>query len=170
MNTIEAILNRRSVRQYRSAPIAADHLSTMLECARQAPSAGNRQPFHLIVVTDPALRRMVSEACHNQVWMADAAAIVVGVGNPGVSERWFAVDTAIAMENLILAATELGYGTCWIGAFDEARLKGLLEIPEELRVVAAATIGQAADKPDARPRRELADLVSAQRYGQKFAL
>jgi nitroreductase len=168
MNTIEAILNRRSVRQYRSEPIAADHLSTILECARQAPSAGNRQPCHFIVVTDPAARRMVSEACHNQVWMADAAAIVVGVGNPTVSERWFAVDTAIAMQNMILAATELGYGTCWIGAFDEGRLRALLEVPEEMRIIAATPIGHPQDKPEARPRREMVDLVSLQRYGQKF--
>ncbi|HUT75263.1 MAG TPA: nitroreductase family protein [Armatimonadota bacterium] len=169
MDTIEVILNRRSVRRYLDSPIATGDLATMVECARQAPSAGNRQSCHLVVVTDPPLRERVAAACQHQEWMAGAAAIVVGLGDPSVSERWCEVDTAIAMENLVLAATSLGYGACWVGAFDEERLREVLGVPETMRVVAAATVGRAAEKPQARPRRDIGDFASLQRYGAGFA-
>jgi len=170
MDTVSTILARRSVRQYREQPMPADDLTTLLECARQAPSAGNRQPCHLIAVTDPQLRRQVAEACHNQTWMADASAIIVGLGDPSISAGWYAVDTAIALQNLVLAATSLGYGTCWVGAFDQERLKQILGIPEEMSVIAAIAVGQPAQQPEARPRRDLADFVSLQRYDQQFSL
>jgi nitroreductase len=170
MDTIEAILSRRSVRQYKDEPVAADDLNAMLECARQAPSAGNRQPCHLAVVTDRRLRRRIADACHNQSWMGDASAIVVGLGEPGLSERWYEVDTAIAMENLVLAATSLGYATCWVGACDEQHVKDILDVPEQMRVVVLVTVGHSDQKPQARPRRDLADFASLQRYGQRFGL
>jgi len=170
MDTVSAILNRRSVRQYRDQAIAADDLNTILECARQAPSAGNRQPSHLVVVTDCRLRRQLAEASHNQSWMADASVIVVGLGDPSLSERWHEVDTAIAIENLVLGATSLGYGTCWVGAFDEPQVKDILGIADELRVIALVTVGHAAQQPEARPRREMPDFASLQRYGQRFSL
>ena len=164
MDTISTILNRRSVRQYRDEPIPADDLTTLLECARQAPSAGNRQSCHLVAVTDPVLRRQVAEACHNQTWIADASAIIVGLGDPSISPNWYVVDTAIALENLVLGATSLGYGTCWIGAFEEQRVKDILQIPAELRIVAIIPVGRPAQQPEARPRREMAEFVSLQRY------
>ncbi|UCH33688.1 MAG: nitroreductase family protein [Armatimonadota bacterium] len=170
MDTVETILSRRSIRQYLNEPIAADDLTRIMECARQAPSAGNRQPTHFVVVTDPKLRRELAQASHDQTWMADAAAIIAALGDPSISENWYAVDTAIAMQNLILAATGLGYGTCWVGAFDEAQVKAILGIPEELRVVALTPVGKPAHQPDARPRRNMADFASLQRYGQHFSL
>ena len=170
MDTISTIMSRRSVRQYRDEPIPAEHLKTILECARQAPSAGNRQSCHLVAVTDRALRRRVAEACHNQTWIADASVIVVGVGDPSISENWHVVDTTIALETLVLGATSLGYGTCWIGAFEEQRVKDTLQIPEELRIVAIIPVGRPAQQPEARPRRDMADFVSLQLYGQKYSL
>jgi len=170
METIATIMNRRSVRQYQQQPMPADHLTTILECARQAPSAGNRQSCHLIAVTDPELRRRVAEACHNQTWMADASVIVVGLGDPSISSGWYQVDTAIALQNLVLGATSLGYGTCWVGAFDQGRLREILGIPEEMPIIAAIAVGRSAQQPEARPRRDLADFVSLQRYDQRFSL
>jgi len=170
MDTIEIIFSRRSVRQYVHEPIPAEDLTRILECARQAPSAGNRQPCHFVVVTEPELRREIGLASHNQTWLADAAAIVVGLGDPSVSAGWYQVDTAIAMQNLILAATSLGYGTCWVGAFDEAKVKEILAIPPELRVIALTPLGRSAQQPEARPRRAMAEFVSLQRYGIQFSL
>jgi len=168
MDTVTTILSRRSIRRYREEPMPAADLTTILECARQAPSAGNRQACHLIAVTDPALRRKVAEACHNQTWMGDASVIVVGLGDPSISEGWHHVDTAIALQNLVLAATSLGYGTCWVGACDHDKLRELLSIPPELRILACIPVGRAVDQPEARPRRDMADYVSLQRYGQQF--
>ncbi|HID10685.1 MAG TPA: nitroreductase [Candidatus Latescibacteria bacterium] len=170
MEAIEAILKRRSVRRYRPDPIPEEHLRRILECGRQSPSAGNRQPWHFVVTRDPDLKRRVAEACNGQTWMADADVILTGVGLPEVSRGstgrlWYQVDVAIAMQNIILAATTLGYGTCWIGAFDEGEVKQVLRIPEELRVVALTPIGVPAESPGPRPRRASQEVFSRERFG-----
>jgi nitroreductase len=164
METLKAILSRRSVRKYRPEPVAPEDLARMLEAGRQAPSAANRQPWHFIVITDPAQRQAVAEACNGQLWMADAGAIICACGLPAVSERWWRVDPAIALQNMILAATALGYGTCWIGAFSEEAVKSVLGIPPELNVVALTPIGVPDESPAARPRKSPAEAFSGDRY------
>jgi hypothetical protein len=114
MNTLETIMARRSIRRYRAEAIPEADLKKILEAGHQAPAAANRQPWHFVVVSDPALKKAVAEACNGQMWMADAACILVAVGLPEVTEKWYKVDVAIAMENMVLAAAYLGYGTCWI--------------------------------------------------------
>jgi len=166
LDTIEAILSRRSVRKYQSKAVNPDDLNTIVEAGRQAPSAANRQPWHFVVVKNADQRRKLAEACSGQTWLAEAGVIVAGVGRPAVSEKWYPVDVAIAMENMILAATALGYGTCWIGAFDQDRVKEVLELPEEMSVVALTPIGVPDDKPEARPRQPLAQFASLERYGR----
>jgi nitroreductase len=166
MDTIETIMGRRSVRKFERKPIGDEDLHAIIEAGRQAPSAANRQPWHFVVVRNEELRRQLAEACSGQSWLADADAIVAGVGQPGVNEKWYSVDVAIAMQNMILAATALGYGTCWIGAFDRERVESLLGIPEDMRVVALTPIGVPADRPEPRPRRPLAEFASLDRYGR----
>jgi nitroreductase len=168
MDAIETIMNRRSIRKFQRKPVSDDDLHTIIEAGRQAPSAANRQPWHFVVVRGEDLRREVAEACSGQSWLADADTIVVGVGKPGVNEKWYAVDVAIAMQNMILSATALGYGTCWIGAFDQERVKSLLGIPEDMRVVALTPIGVPADTPEPRPRRSLSEFASLDRYGRQL--
>jgi nitroreductase len=169
LDTIDAIMRRRSVRKYEAKPVAEKDLATILEAGRQAPSAANRQPWHFIVVRDEDQKRRLAEACSDQMWMADAGVIIAGVGKPSVNEKWFPVDVAIAMENMILVATALGYGTCWIGAFDQGKVKEVLGVPEELQVVALTPVGVPADRPDARPRQPMAEFASLDRYGEHFA-
>jgi len=164
METLQAILSRRSVRKYRPEPVAPDDLARILEAGCQAPSAGNRQPWHFIVITDPTQRKAAAEACNGQVWMADAGAIICACGLPAVSERWWRVDPAIALQNMILAATALGYGTCWVGAFSEEAVKSVLGIPPELNVVALTPIGMPDESPAARPRKSAAEVCSQDRY------
>ncbi len=96
--------------------------------------------------------------------MADAGAIIVACGHPEVSERWYAIDTAIAMEHLILAAHELGLGTCWIGAFNESRIKQLLGIPSNVRVVALTPVGYPDESPPPRPRKTLDEVVHWEKW------
>jgi nitroreductase len=166
MDTLEAILARRSVRKYSPEPIPATDLARILEAGRQAPSAANRQPWHFVVVTDAGQRQRVAEACNGQTWMAGAGAILCGCGLPAVSEKWCPVDVAIALENMVLAATTLGYGTCWIGAFDAEAVKAALGIPEEVSVIALTPVGVPAESPDARPRKPTSEVFSRERYGQ----
>jgi nitroreductase len=165
-DTITTIMARRSVRAYEPMPIPDEDLRTILEATRQAPSAANRQPLHFVVVRDPQQKRRVAEAAAQQHWLAQADAIVVAVGFPAQSARWYPVDAAIALENLVLAATSLGYGTCWIGAFSEPQVKDVVGLPEEARVIALTPLGRPAESPAARPRKPFEQLFSLDRYGQ----
>jgi len=166
VDTITAIMNRRSIRKFLPRAIPDDDLRTILEAGRQAPSAANRQPWHFVVVREEDQRRSLAEACSGQMWLADAGAIIAGVGKPEVNDKWYPVDVAIAMQNMIVTATALGYGTCWIGAFEEAKVKKVLGIPDDLRVVALTPVGVPNDKPDRRPRMPMEEFASVDRYGQ----
>jgi nitroreductase len=166
MDTLQTILERRSIRQYKTEGIPAEDLRQILEAGHQAPSAANRQPWHFIVVGDPEQKRRVAEACSEQMWMADAAYILVALGSPQVSNRWYRVDVAIALENMVLAARSLGYGTCWIGAFDPAKLRDVCRIPAEWDIVACTPLGVPDAMPPARERKTWEQVFSADQYGQ----
>jgi nitroreductase len=168
MNTLDAILQRRSIRKYEKKVVPDEDLRTVLEAGRQAPSAANRQPCHIIVVRDQHEKERLAEACSGQTWMAEAGAIIVGVGKPAVNDKWYRVDVAVAMQNMILAATSLGYGTCWIGAFDQERVKEVLGVPQDMIVVALTPVGTPADSPEPRPRQPISEFASLGRYGQKL--
>ena len=170
MDTLTTILERRSIRKYRTAPIPDEDLRQILEACRQAPSAGNRQPWHFVVVGDPDHKARVAQACRGQLWMADAAYIVVAVGLPAVSERWYRVDVAIAMENLVLAARSLGYGTCWIGALASEELHALCDLPEGSEVVACTPLGVPDVSPEPRGRKAWDEVFSRDRYGKRLPL
>jgi len=116
-------------------------------------------------VGDPEAKARVAQACNNQMWMADAAYILVAVGLPQVSERWYRVDVAIALENMVLAAASLGYGTCWIGAFSNEAVRAACGIPEEGTVVACTPLGVPDVTPPARQRKEWGEVFSCDSYG-----
>lgn len=170
MDTLEAIATRRSIRLYAKAEIPQEALRAILEAARQAPSARNRQPWHLVVVRDGAMRAKLATLCWGQLWLARASVMLVGIAQPKVSRHWCVIDTAIALQNAVLAATSLGYGTCWIGAFNEEGVKSLLGIPAEDKVVAIIPVGVPAETPKPRSRRPLSELVSLDRFGQRYEM
>jgi len=167
----EVLLHRRSIRSYDPDPIDDETLASILECARQAPSAANRQPWHFVVVRDPAQRRAVAAACNGQMWIADAGAVIVALGLPAVSEKWYRVDVGIAMENLVIAATAYGLGTCWVGAFSEAGVKQVIGAPGDLAVVAITPLGvPKGEWPAPRGRKEFAQVFSLDTYGKALKL
>ena len=168
MDTVEAILARRSVRKYKKDPVKGEDLHTILEAGRQAPSGGNRQPWEFVIVKDEGLRQKVAEACNGQMWMADADVIIAGLGLPSVSEKWWTVDPTIALQNMVLAATDLGYGTCWIGAFKEDEVKALLGIPDDVRVICLTPVGVPDTEPPARPRKDPQEIFKLDGYDQPF--
>ncbi|MGD8237776.1 MAG: nitroreductase family protein [Armatimonadota bacterium] len=168
MDTIQAITDRRSVRKYKQDAVNDEDLRTILEAGRQAPSGGNRQPWEFVIVTDDELKQKVADACNGQMWMADAGVIIAGCGLPKVSEKWWVVDPTIALQNMVLAATALGYGTCWIGAFKEDEVKGLLNIPEDVRVICLTPLGVPDADPPARPRREPKEIFRLNDYDEPF--
>ena len=154
MDVFEAIQQRYSVRQYRPQPVESEKLERVLEAARLAPSAGNRQPWKFAMVSDIGLKQELADAANGQQFIAEAPVIVVGVGFPDLAYKRMGgygnstdVDLAIALDHLTLAAAAEGLGTCWIGAFDEAEVKALLNIPAEAKVVAMTPLGY-PERPD----------------------
>ena len=170
MDFQELIRVRRSVRGYKPDPIDDDVLARVLGAARIAPTACNLQPFHLIVVSDPETRARMKDV-YARDWFSSAPVILVGCVEPGKAwkrgDGWNAaeVDLAIAMDHIVLAATEEGLGTCWVCAFDEAKAKSVLGVPPGIRVVAMTPLGYPDGTPP-RPfaRKPLADLVHRERW------
>jgi len=140
-------------------------LLRVLEAGRLAPSAANRQPWHLIVVKKPEVRSMLRRS-YDKEWFADAPVIIVACAEPskawvrGDGEEYWKVDVAIAMQNMVLAAVEEGLGTCWIAAFDEGEAKKCLGIPADVRVVAMTPLGYPAEeKGEVSRRKPLEEIV-----------
>jgi len=158
MEVFDAIKTRRSIRKYKPEPIPEEKLRNILEAARLAPSAGNRQPWRFVVVQNKGLKKALAEAANNQTFLNDASAIIVAIGDPEVSARWYERDPMIALEHIVLAATAMGYGACWIGAFDENAIKHLLKIPANVKIIALLPIGIPDEKPAPRPRKEFAEI------------
>ncbi len=166
MAVIEVIRKRRSIRRYRPSEIPKEHLLEILEAGRLAPSAGNRQPWRFIIVRSPEQRRRLAEAARGQMFIADAGAVVVALADPEASPRWCDKDVMIAVENMVLAAEGLGYGSCFIGAFEEEKVKALLKVPDGLRVVVLLPIGVPDEAPPQRPRKGLEEVFFGEEYGK----
>jgi nitroreductase len=158
MDIFEAIESRRSVRKYLDKPISQETLQMIFNAGRWAPSAGNRQPWRFVVVQDTERKNRLALAANNQAFLSQAAAIIVALGDTETSPKWYEKDTMIAIEHMALASTALGYGSCWIGAFDEKEVKHLLKIPAKMRVVALLPIGVPGETPTARSRKELQEI------------
>ncbi len=150
MDLWDAIDRRHSVRRFGPGEVSAKTITRILEAAVRAPSAGNRQPWHFIVVSDSELKQALAIAAHGQGFLADAPVVIVICADPERSasrfgergrELYCLQDTAAATEHILLAATAFGLGTCWVGAFDEQEAARALNLPNHLRPVAMVPIG-----------------------------
>ena len=170
MTVMEAVRTRKSVRDYLDKPVEDEKLQSVLEAARLAPSASNRQEWRFVVVRDPATRRNVVKMAGAQSFVGDAAVLIVACAETNehvmkCGQQCYPIDVAIALDHLTLAAVELGLGTCWIGSFEEHQVKQALHIPDEIRVVALLPLGYPAD-PVAIDKKGLAlhDIVHCEQW------
>ena len=153
MKVFDAICLRRSIRKYKSDPVEKGKLERILEAGRLSPSAVNKQPWHFIVVRDPSVRESL-RASYGQSWFVNAPLIIVVCADPSSAwvrrdgEEFWKVDAAIAMQDMILCATEEGLGTCWIGAFSEEPARRVLKIPENIRIAAMTPLGYADESKE----------------------
>ena len=158
MTVEQAIRERRSIRQYTDQPVTDEELLAVLEAGRLAPSARNLQGWHFTAVRDASLRGALCTACNGQQMVAEApAALVVwadGERMMGCGQSAATIDCSIALSFMLLRATELGLGSCWLGAFDQNAVKQLLGLPQEAVVVAVSPLGHPAETPAARPRKD----------------
>ena len=170
MDLWTAMNTRRSVRAFQPTEVSPDTVTRLLEAAIRAPSAGNRQPWHFIVVRRKEVRQHLAEAAYGQDSVAQAPVVIAVCAEPERSatrygtrgkELYCLQDTAAATEHILLAATALGLGSCWVGAFDEKAAAQALGLPARLRPVAMVPIGQAMEqRVAASDRRPLSEVVS----------
>jgi len=165
MNVHEAIHARHSVRDFRSTPVPEESLSRVLEAARLAPSSSNRQEWRFIVVRDEDRRRRLAVAANNQMFIAVAPVIIAAVATEPDSIMTcglprYAVDLAIAIDHITLAAVEEGLGTCWIGAFSQEKVREILGVGPDCMVVTVMPLGYPSSSVvPAKSRKRLQDIV-----------
>jgi nitroreductase len=153
VEVMEAIRKRRSVRAYTGEAIPRADLETIVDAGRWAASGSNKQPWTFIVITD---RAMIDELKIAAQWMEKAGAIIAVVMDP--SSRWWIEDGSAAIQNMLLAATALGYGSCWLEGWTlryEEEFKSLLNIPDDRRLLTLIPLGV----PEAWPTREKKPLA-----------
>jgi nitroreductase len=184
MDVFEAISQRKSVRTYKDTPVGDDTLAKIFDAARQAPSWSNSQCWRFVVVRDEKTRAALADTA---VWANNrgiesgrkAPVLIVAcaeVGRAGSREGkfvtnkgayWYMFDTALAMQNLVLAAEALGLGTVYLGAFDADKAGAIIGLSEGYAVVAMTPLGYPDEVPAGRPRKELSEIVFYEKFGNK---
>ena len=164
MDFFDVVNGRYSTRAYEDKPVEEEKLHKILDAARLAPSASNRQEWRFIVVRDAEKRRKLADIAHKQAFVGQAPVVLAACAVTdnhlmACGQLCYPIDLAIALEHVALAATALGLGTCWIGAFDEAAAKKLLGVPADVRIVQLMPLGYPSDKPRPKTRMRLDEIV-----------
>ena len=167
--TTRTLFERRfSCRIFGPSPPARETLKAVLEAARWAPNGGNLQPWRFVVALEDSHRRALAGAAYGQGFLSQAPAVITVCAVPDESGREYGrrgrelyclQDTAAAAQNILLAATELGLGSCWVGAFDEAAVARVLALPRGWRPVALIALGHPAEAEPHRTRRPLSEVT-----------
>jgi len=165
MSLIDLILTRRSIRRYENKDLPDEVLQQILEAGRQAPSAANRQPIRFVVVKDNSLLKSLCDTLITR-FVKSAPVAIVGCADIKslLTGKWAVVDTAIAMQTMVIAAWSLGIGSCWIGACDEGKVKELLKIPDKWKVVGLVTFGYPAEQPKPKKKKPFEEIFGINRF------
>ena len=151
---IDAILARRSIRQYTAEPVSDKQIRLLLEAAMAAPSGMNRKPWHFVVVTDRATLDRLGDTTKSWGMLKEAPLAVVACGDPDISENYWVQDTIAGVENLLIAVSMLGLGAVWLGCHPNAERVGpareILGIPEPVVPIAVLSIGHPAEEKEPR--------------------
>ncbi len=169
MRMMDLIEKRFSVRAYKPDPVEDEKLQYVLGAARLAPTAANRQPFWLIVVHTAGKEAELRQV-YDRTWFVQPPLVICACGIPAQAwvrrdgKNYCDVDVAIAMDHLVLAATEQGLGTCWVAAFDAAAARRVLSLPDGVEPVAFTPLGYPDDAGRPRKRKTLAEIVKYERW------
>ena len=177
METFESIEKRRSVRKFDDIPVEWEKIGNILRAAQLAPSSGNVQDFKFVVVTDKTKRAALANAALKQHWIAKAPVIIVIYSEPKLTQRFYGLrgeklytiqNSAAAAENMLLAATDQGLASCWVGAFDENMVNRVLGAPTTARPQVMIPIGYSSEEPTTPKRHKLVDLTYINSWGGKL--
>ncbi|MBE2888176.1 nitroreductase family protein [Geobacter anodireducens] len=175
MELLQALQDRRSIRKYKDTPVGREAVEHLLEAARLAPSWKNQQCWRFLVVTDAAKREKIlagfGDDNPGKKGIAAAPVTIVVCADPAESGiengiHYYVADTAMALEHLCLAATEMGLGTCWMGLFNEDLIRKGLGIPPTFRIVGITPLGYPDQDPKPRPRKELNEIAYFEKWGE----
>lgn len=165
MKFSELVTKRYSVRAYKPDPVEDEKLQQVLEAARMAPTAANRQPFQIILI-HTAGREAELSRIYGRDWFTQAPLVICACGIPsqgwtrsGDGKSYTDVDVAIVVDHLTLAAADVGLGTCWIAAFDPVAAREVLGLPDDVVPIAFTPLGYPADQLGPKKRKALSELV-----------
>jgi len=173
MDLSEAIKGRRSIRNFKPDEVSEKDVERLIEAAVSAPSAGNIQPWELVVARKPEIRRKLVEAAYGQSFIEEAPVVIVVCANEDRSSQRYGLrgqtlyclqDTAAATQNMLLTAYSLGLGTCWVGAFKEDEVREALKIPTGIRPVAIVPVGYPSKSASARQKRPVEHVVHRETF------
>ena len=167
MHVKEALAKRLSIRRYTEESIPLEDMQTLFRALQLAPSASNQQNWEFVFVKDTDTKHRLIAACANQKFVGDCSYFIAAVADPTL--RWHMVDITIALTNFTLQATELGYGTCWVGAFDESKVKEILGVPVEKKIVICMTFGKPKGRHISRARKQIKDFIHLNQYGRHLS-
>jgi nitroreductase len=171
MDVMGAIKGRRSIRQFSDKPVEREELGRLLEAARWAPSGGNLQKWRFVVVTSPSQRELVKKFAPG-IFAVPTAFIVVCAEVEADANEWkqrlYLADCSIASQNIMLAAYEMGIGTCVALSYAKSAISEILELPENVEPMLVVTLGYPAEDPEPPPRFELSEMAFEERYGQEW--
>lgn len=163
---LDTIERRRSIRQYSRAGVSEEDVQRLLQAAMAAPSARAQDPWHFIVVRDAETRSLLAATHGFSGMCAQSPVVIVVCGDAALSEHWVS-DCSAATQNILLAATALGLGSCWVATYPrperEAHLRSVLGLPANIKPLCMIPIGHPAEEKPARSRYS-ADKVHHQRW------
>lgn len=173
MDLSDAVAKRRSIRTYKKQDLPEGTVEKLLESARQAPSAGNVQPWEFVVVSTQKTKMGISQAAFGQKSLQEASVVFVVCADEKRAMESYGVrgktlyclqDTAAAIQNIMLTACSLGLGSCWIGAFKEDAVRKVINAPKNMRPVALIPVGYPNELPNARPRRPIGEIMHKETF------
>jgi len=168
MEFFEVLKSRHSVRKFRDAPVEEEKLQKILEAANSAPSAGDLQAYEIVVVKDKERKGKLVSAAYEQEFIAKAPVVLIFAAHPERSSRKYGrrgaelysvQDATIATAYAQLAATALGLGCVWVGAFDENEVAKVIGAKGNLKPVSMLPIGYSDEQPLITPRRKLEEII-----------
>jgi len=182
MDVLEAIKKRRSIRAYKPIPVDQKALDSILEAGRLSPSWANTQAWRFVVIQDNNIKTQLADSAtvpgsRNNGFLKQAPVVIAAcaeLNKSGYKEGkaltdkegyWFMFDVALAMENMVLEAQELGIGTLYIGVFDAKKAGTILGVAEGYACVILLTLGYPNEQPEARPRKAMSEIVFKNKFG-----